>query len=83
MDFLLLIVGRLVQGIAFVLFLDAILSWFQEPDQFPRRYTRALADPIYAPLRGFLIIGGMDLSPLVMILGLNFLANVLLGAVSP
>jgi uncharacterized protein YggT (Ycf19 family) len=46
---------------------DALLSWFLKPDRPPRSWTRAVLDPIYAPLRRALEpwLPNLDVAPLV------------------
>jgi uncharacterized protein YggT (Ycf19 family) len=46
---------------------DALFSWTLKENQLPRSFTKALLDPIYAPLRRVLhpLTGSVDLAPLV------------------
>lgn len=66
-----------------LLILDAILSWIvPSPDQFPRNLTTKVTDPLYKPVRKLINpqkTGGLDLSPLAWILGLQVIANLLRG----
>jgi len=65
------------------LILEALMSWVVGPNDFPRTYTRRLTEPLYAPLRKVLDpqrTGGLDLSPLVWIFGIEILAGALAGA---
>jgi uncharacterized protein YggT (Ycf19 family) len=54
---------------------DAVLSWVQRPDAAPRSFTKALLDPLYAPLRSVLqpLTGPVDLTPLLVLAALFFL----------
>lgn len=75
------IVVQLLHVLAMLLLADALISWVvRSPNQFPRNYTSRVTEPLYAPLRKVLNpskTGGMDLSPLIWIIGLQLLANVL------
>jgi uncharacterized protein YggT (Ycf19 family) len=46
---------------------DAVLSFVMPATQAPRTLTKALLDPVYAPIRGALkpLTGSIDLSPLI------------------
>jgi YggT family protein len=67
-----------------LIIVDALLSWVM-PDktQFPRSLTARLTDPLYAPVRAILSpekTGGLDLSPLVLILLIQALQHLLARA---
>jgi YggT family protein len=60
-----------------VILIAALLSWVR-PDPYNPvvRFLRAVTDPVFFRVRRwlpFLTIGGIDLSPIVVILGLQFL----------
>ena len=60
-----------------VILVAALLSWVR-PDPYNPvvRFLRAVTDPVFYRVRRwlpFLTIGGIDLSPIVVILGLQFL----------
>lgn len=71
----------LFEAVALIVFVDAISSWFvKNPNAFPRNITGPITAPLYAPIRAILKpekMGGVDLSPLVVILGLQALAGAL------
>ena len=74
------ILGQFIDVLVMILFIDVICSWLMQPHQFPLNYTRALTEPMYAPIRKLLnpqSMGGLDLSPLVWIFGLQILAGML------
>jgi YggT family protein len=80
--------GNLVYALAFVIksalsiyfyvvIASAILSWVN-PDPYNPivRFLRGLTEPVYYRLRRllpFLVVGGIDLSPIVLILLIQFL----------
>ena len=60
-----------------IILIAALLSWVR-PDPYNPvvRFLRAVTDPVFYRVRRwlpFLSIGGIDLSPIVVILGLQFL----------
>ena len=74
------IIGPFLDVLVMILFIDVLLSWVLQPHQFPLNYTRTLTEPMYEPLRKFLNpqqMGGLDLSPLIWIIGLQILRGVL------
>jgi uncharacterized protein YggT (Ycf19 family) len=74
----------LLRVLEIVLVADALLSWFvPSKDQFPRSITSQIADPLCAPFRKLLggdRMGGFDLSPLIVLLVLQFMQRTLVGA---
>jgi len=83
--------GAIVQLIIIVLIVNAVISWLVAFDIVSRRnafvaqiwdFTQRLTDPLLKPLRRIIPpIGGMDLSPIVLILGLLFLVRLLYAVV--
>ncbi|EKO40704.1 MAG: putative integral membrane protein [Solidesulfovibrio magneticus str. Maddingley MBC34] len=60
-----------------IILIAALLSWVR-PDPYNPvvRFLRAVTDPVFYRVRRwlpFLTVGGIDLSPIVVILGLQFL----------
>ena len=72
-------IAFVLHGLAVLVFVDAISSWFvQDSSAFPRGITAPITEPLYAPIRSVLRpenMGGLDLSPLVLIIGFNTLGN--------
>ena len=70
-----------LQALSFVVLADAILSWVvQDPESFPRSLTAAISEPLCRPVRRILDparMGGLDISPLLVIVGLNALSQLL------
>jgi len=85
--------GALVQLVIIVLIVNAVISWLVAFDIISRRnafvsqiwdFTQRLTDPLLKPLRRIIPpIGGLDLSPIVLILGLLFLERLLYAVVPP
>ena len=66
----------LLQGIMYLIIIDAVLSWIQPPSKLPRKLTHQLTSLMYAPIH--MVVppsktGGLDLSPLVWLFGIQFL----------
>ena len=58
-----------------------VISWIQLPPSNPvATFLHALTEPVLAPIRGVLPdMGGLDLSPLVLLIGLRMLRGLLLA----
>ena len=58
-----------------------IVSWTRAaPDNPIRRITNATVEPVLDPIRRVVPpIGGLDMSPLILLLGLRLLRSLLLG----
>lgn len=56
-----------LEGLRWVIIVDAISSWFRGPTEFPRNITGQLTEPLYAPIRSLFGGSGMDFSPLIML----------------
>lgn len=79
MEVLVRIVAYLVQFLGFAIFARSILSWFPIDKEGPIfQVLAAITDPILEPLRKVIPpIGMIDISPMVAMLALFFLANIL------
>ena len=76
------LLSLIIQGLRLIIIADVILSWvMRDPDQFPRSLTRRITAPLYAPIHAILDprkTGGMDWSPLIVLLLLSVLQRVIL-----
>ncbi|MBM4410293.1 MAG: YggT family protein [Chloroflexi bacterium] len=79
MQTLVTVVAYLVQFLGFAIFARSIISWFPIDKNGPVfQALAAITDPILEPLRKVIPpIGMIDISPMVAMLALFFLANVL------
>ncbi len=79
MQTLVSVVAYLVQFLGFAIFARSIISWFPIDKNGPVfQALAAITDPILEPLRKVIPpIGMIDISPMVAMLALFFLANVL------
>ena len=74
------IIVMILQAIIYLVIGDAILSWAQSPEQMPRKITSQITGILYAPIHAIIkpsMTGGLDLSPIVVIFGLQFLIDIL------
>ncbi|MCA9849630.1 MAG: YggT family protein [Dehalococcoidia bacterium] len=84
MGMLVLAVGYLVQFLAFAIFARAILTWFPIDRNGPIvQFLNAVTDPVLEPLRKVIPpIGMIDITPMVAMLLLFFIASALLNSAS-
>ena len=69
-----------LNGLIYLIIIDAILSWFQSPTAMPRKLTSTLTTAMYTPIHAIVSpqkTGGIDFSPLIWIFGLQFLMGFL------
>lgn len=88
MSYLSIILLKLVQLVStllnlymWVVIISALLSWVN-PDPYNPivRFLRNITDPVYAKIRRlmpFVVVGGMDLSPVVVIVAIQILSALL------
>lgn len=64
-----------------ILIVRALMSWFNpNPHNKAVQFVYQITEPLLAPVRRVLPpLGGMDFSIVVVIIGLNFLGNLLIG----
>ena len=85
MQIFVVIVVRLLELLVWLVIADALLSWVQRnPTAFPRRLTSSITDLLYAPIRSFIQpkMGGLDFTPLIVIVVLNLLSELLIRAMA-
>ena len=78
-----LVVIGILKVLQVIIFVDVIASWLSpDPTTFPRRFTRLIVEPLYAPIYAILgrsQLGGLDFSPMIMLLLLNYIVGTLNG----
>jgi uncharacterized protein YggT (Ycf19 family) len=59
----------LIEAAKALIVVDAVLSWVMGPAQMPRAFTKAILDPVYAPIRNGLsgLRWPVDVAPLIAI----------------
>jgi len=74
-------IAFILQALQLVIFADVILSWVMpDRESFPRSLTSQITDPLYAPIRAVLKperSGGLDFSPMIVLLLLQFMGRML------
>ncbi len=76
MGFLRIFLSLLINATSTLLILYCILSWFMSPDHPVRQWLGSIIDPILNPIRSFMPgFGMLDLSPIILMLILQFLQN--------
>jgi YggT family protein len=75
-----MLLALLINAYTLVVVVAVVLSWVGlSPDNPVVRFTRALTEPVLAPIRKILPdMGGIDLSPMVLLIGLQLLSRLLL-----
>ena len=83
----LMLIDRIIDLYVWVIIISAVLSWLVAFDivNMRNRFVylvgdtlNRLTEPVYRPVRRFLPdMGGLDLSPLIVILGLWFLRDIM------
>lgn len=81
----LFIIGTVIQIYSFILLGRVLMSWIPmftnrplDPSNPLVKILLDVTEPVLAPLRRYLVIGMMDLSPLVALIGLQILASAIL-----
>ena len=83
MNNLALVINALSQALVLIVFLSAILSFFMDPYHPIRRGVDNLVQPLLDPIRRIIPpVGGLDFSPLVLILLIQFIARIIIGLLS-
>jgi YggT family protein len=68
----------LIQILIWIVIADVVLSYFMDPYHPLRQALDGIVGPLLAPIRSIMpFMGGVDFSPLILILLLQLLANVL------
>jgi YggT family protein len=72
------IVKLLINAVVWLIVIDAVLSWIQQPNKMPRKFTHSITSKLYAPIHTVLSpqkTGGLDLSPIILILLLQWISS--------
>jgi len=71
--------GQLIDVYTVIVFIAVVASWFQlSPANPVARVTRNLTEPVLAPIRKLIPpVGGLDFSPLVLLILLRFVRGML------
>ncbi|MGI5865712.1 MAG: YggT family protein [Myxococcales bacterium] len=71
----------IIDAYSLIIFVSVITSWMQLPPDHPVAcYSHKLTAPLLNPLRQILpSVGGMDFSPMLLLIGLQMLKRALMG----
>ncbi|MDP6370958.1 MAG: YggT family protein [Vicinamibacterales bacterium] len=74
-----MLLGTLFDLYSLVVIVAVVMSWMQLPPHHPAaQFVGMLTEPVLAPIRRVLPpMGGLDLSPMVLLIGLQFLRRLL------
>ena len=77
-----MILLNIVDLYSLVVFLAVILSWVQLPHDNPvAQFVNSMTEPVLGPIRRALPpMGGMDFSPMILLVGLQMLKAFLIGS---
>jgi len=84
-DVLAITINVVFSALWWAILIRVLLSWLPmagvriDPYNPIIRFLHTITDPILDPLRRFTTVGMMDLSPIVALLGLEFLRQILLS----
>jgi YggT family protein len=80
---LILFINAISQLLVLLVIVAVILSYFMDPYHPVRRAVDGVVEPMLAPIRRFVpLLGGLDFSPLVLILLIQLLSNFLIRILS-
>ncbi len=83
MSLVVMLLHRLIQGYILVVIVEVILSYFLSPFHPVRQFFSRLVDPLLTPIRRLMPnMGGLDFSPLILIVLLQILDMVLTNLLS-
>lgn len=79
MNILISLIGILAQLLVLVVIISVILSYFMDPYHPLRRALDSIVNPMLAPIRRIVPpIGGLDFSPLILIILIQILSNIII-----
>lgn len=83
--FLFVFINTLLQALSWAIIIRVLLSWLPmaginiDPYNPIIRFLYSITDPILEPLRRYMTVGMMDLSPIVAIILINVVRSILLN----
>lgn len=82
MTFLIELIGIVFTLLWLVVLAHVIVSWVLSPWHDVRRFLDSLVEPLLAPVRRIIPpVGGLDLSPLVLLIALDLIRRLLISIV--
>lgn len=82
-DILILFISSLARLLVLLIIVSALLSFFMDPYHPVRRWINSVVEPMLAPIRRVVPpMGGLDFSPLVLIILIQILATIIIRLLS-
>jgi YggT family protein len=79
-DYLILFINALFTLLFWLVIVAVLLSYFMNPYHPVRRWVDSVVEPMLAPIRRILPpIGGLDFSPFVLLLVIQFLPRIIVS----
>lgn len=79
-EFLVLMIRVVVETLVWIVIANSLLSFFLSPYHPVREALERIVGPLLNPIRNLMgNTGGIDFSPLILILALEFLSRMLIG----
>ena len=74
-----MILRQIIDLYSLIVFVAVVMSWMQLPSSNPlAQFVHAVTEPVLGPLRRALpSMGGLDFSPMVLLIGLQMLRGLL------
>ena len=83
MGILILFIRSISELLVLLVIVKVILSYFMDPYHPIRRGIDSVVEPLLAPIRRVVpLVGGLDFSPLVLLLLIQLLANLIISLLS-
>ncbi|MED5464219.1 MAG: YggT family protein [Myxococcota bacterium] len=72
-----MLLAQIIEIYSFIVLGSILISWINLPHHHPvARFLETMTEPVLKPIRQILPpMGGLDFSPMILLVGLNFLAR--------
>jgi YggT family protein len=78
-----IVISTLAQVLSLLIIVDSILSFIMPPTHPIRDALGKILNPLYAPIRRIMpVLGGFDLSPLVLLILVQVVTNLIVNLVA-
>jgi YggT family protein len=75
-----MLLAQIIEIYSFIVLGSILISWFNLPHHHPVvRFLDTMTEPVLKPIRQLLpAMGGLDFSPMILLVGLNMLTRIAL-----